>query len=104
LGLSAIVKILDLQPNSGNKALLQETIAVAATGIGFLRALPTQSTDVVNLAGSKRCGKAKAKLSFRARLACAELGDVDAAVGYLEEARRYEPETVGMLDAKMNAL
>jgi hypothetical protein len=104
LGLSAIVKRLDLQTNSGNKEKLREAIAVAETGISFLRALPTQSKDVIDLAGNKRCGKAKAKLSFRAHLACAGLGDVDAAIGYLEEAKRYEPQSAGSLDAKINAL
>ena len=104
LGLSATVTRLEFQTNTGDKEMLREAIAVAENGVGFLRALPTQSTDVVDQAGNKRCRKAKAKLSFRAHLACAGLGDVDAAIGYLEEAKRYEPETADMLDAKMNAL
>ena len=104
LGLSATATRLDLQTNTGNKEMLQEAIAMAETGISFLRELPTQSTDVLDQPGKERCRKAKAKLSFRAHLACAGLGDVDAAVGYLEEAKRYEPETAGMLDAKINAL
>lgn len=84
--------------------MLREAIAMAETGISFLRELPTQSTDVMDQPGKERCRKAKAKLSFRAHLACAGLGNVDAAIGYLEEAKRYEPETAGMLDAKIDAL
>jgi hypothetical protein len=104
LGLGASVKRLDLQTNSGNKKKLQEALAVAETGIDFLRQLWTRNTDLIDMAGNNRCGKAKAKLSFRAHLACTGLGDVNAAIGYLEEAKRYEPESAGSLNAKIDAL
>lgn len=35
----------------------------------------------------------KAKISYRAHAACKGMGDIDAAVGYLKEALRHEPET-----------
>lgn len=41
--------------------------------------------------------RSKAKISFKANVACKGMGDVDAAVGYLKEAMKYEPETSAKL-------
>ncbi|KAJ4346518.1 uncharacterized protein N0V89_010449 [Didymosphaeria variabile] len=41
--------------------------------------------------------KSKANISVIAHKACKGMGDVDAAVGYLREALKYEPETSEML-------
>ncbi|KAL5392861.1 hypothetical protein DPSP01_000556 [Paraphaeosphaeria sporulosa] len=48
--------------------------------------------------------KSKAKLSFRTHAACKGMGDVDAAVGYLREALKYEPETSDMLLRRIEGL
>ncbi|KAF2445936.1 hypothetical protein P171DRAFT_431311 [Karstenula rhodostoma CBS 690.94] len=48
--------------------------------------------------------KSKAKISFRAHAACKGMGDVDAAVGYLREALKYEPETSEMLSRRIEGL
>jgi hypothetical protein len=99
-----IVRRLDRGENSGNKEMLQDAIAVTETGIGFLRALLTQSTDVMGLKEEKRFREVKARLSFRAHVACAGLGDVDKAIGFLEEAKRCESQSAGLFDAKIDAL
>ena len=48
--------------------------------------------------------KNKAKVSFRAHAACKGMGDINAAVGYLKEALRHEPETSEKLLQRIEAL
>jgi hypothetical protein len=48
--------------------------------------------------------KNKAKISFRAHGACKGMGDVNAAVGYLKEAMRHEPETRKLLLERIEEL
>lgn len=48
--------------------------------------------------------KIKAKVSFRAHGACKGMGDVNAALGYLKEAMRHEPETSEILLQKIEEL
>lgn len=102
--LGAPVKTLEVQIESGDKVRLQEARTVAETGICFMRSLPTRNNDNIEKEEEVQNRKIKAKLSFRAHLACKALGDVHAAIGYLQEAKKYEPESAVMLDADMNAL
>jgi len=102
--LGAPANRLDVQPRSGDQARLQEARAVAEMGIGFLRALPTRYSEEMEEEEHIGVRKAKAKLSFRTHLACTGLGDVDAAIGYLQDAKRHESESAAMLDAKISAL
>lgn len=104
LDLGVDITALVVPTNSGDKARLQEARAVAEWGIRFLSARPTRSSDEIENEEDIRIRKAKAKLSFRTHLACKGLGDVDAAIGYLQEAKRYEPETAVKLDEKTKAL
>lgn len=48
--------------------------------------------------------KRKAKVSFRAQMACHESGDRDAAVEYLKECLKYEPETEEKLRKRIETL
>lgn len=43
-------------------------------------------------------------MSLRTHLACRELGDVDVAIEYLEEASKDVPETTAKLDERTKAL
>jgi hypothetical protein len=102
--LGAPVHRLEVRIGSGDRARLQEARAVAGMAVCFLRVLPTRYSDDVEAEEYIGVRKAKAKLSFRAHLACTGLGDVEAAVEYLQDAKRHEPESATMLDAKIDAL
>ncbi|KAL5436462.1 hypothetical protein PMIN06_010844 [Paraphaeosphaeria minitans] len=78
----------------------------AGEAIRFLTARPEWGRPETE--GSPRAmlflRKSKAKLSFRAHAACKAMGDVDAAVQYLREALKYEPETSDILLRRIEGL
>ena len=51
-----------------------------------------------------RTRKCKIKLSYAAHKACKANGDLYAAIGYLEEAKRYELERIDEFDEKLSTL
>jgi tetratricopeptide (TPR) repeat protein len=79
--------------SSDSVVLLQKALKVIEETISFLSDKPmcAQETSL----GSKRVQlpvrKHKSLLSFRAHVICKALGDIDAAIGYLEEAIKYDP-------------
>ncbi|KAF1938097.1 hypothetical protein EJ02DRAFT_458179 [Clathrospora elynae] len=80
---------------SGDAEKLAEARRVAEKTISFLSNKSVRACE--QTAGVERVQtavrKSKALMCFRAHMACKGLGDVHAAVGYLEEAKRFEPES-----------
>ena len=66
--------------------------------------LSTHSTEALDQKDKKLFGEAKARLTFNKNVACAGLQDADKAIGFLEEAKTYKPQSAGFFDAKINAL
>jgi hypothetical protein len=92
----------------GNEAFV-EVRRVAEEVIAFLRQMPEWGRPETaglkqGVVGLSALRKIKAKISFRAYLVCKGMGDVDAAVGYLKEALKYEPETSEKLLGKIEEL
>ncbi|KAJ4303742.1 hypothetical protein N0V90_002643 [Kalmusia sp. IMI 367209] len=80
--------------------------AMAEEGIRFLGPLPEWGRPETAQAQQAMTAlrKSKAKVSFRAHSACKGMGDLDAAVGYLREAMKFEPETSVILMERMDKL
>ncbi|KAF2502197.1 hypothetical protein BU16DRAFT_532582 [Lophium mytilinum] len=68
----------------------------AEDGIAYLNAhKPFEDTIILDEEERDGVRKRKAKLSFRAAMACQGAGDDAAALGHLEQAMRLEPESRG---------
>ena len=78
---------------SDSAALLQKARKVAEEMIIFLSNKPmcAQETSLASERVQLPVSKHKSLLSFRAHIVCKALGDIDAAIGYLEEAIKYDP-------------
>ncbi|KAI4929479.1 uncharacterized protein J4E92_005143 [Alternaria infectoria] len=79
--------------SSDSVALLQKARKEAEDAISFLSDQPMRAQEA-SLASKKwqlEVGKLKSLLSFRAHVVCKALGDMDAAIGYLEEAIKHDP-------------
>ena len=106
LNLERGVQHLSVPTISGNKGKFEEARGLAEATIRFLNARSPRVSDGTadDEDARKAVRKAKAKMSFRTHLTCKGLGDTSAAIGYLEEARKHEPETAVTLNGKINAL
>jgi hypothetical protein len=80
---------------SGNMKYMAEARRVSEELITLLsRSSPYGHEQTQENEGAKlKIRKTKAHISFRAHLACRGLACLNDAVGYLEEAMKYEPET-----------
>jgi len=79
--------------SSDSVALLQKARKDAEEMISFLSDKPMCAQEA-SLASKKmqlEVRKLKSLLSFRAHVVCKALGDIDAAIGYLEEAIKHDP-------------
>lgn len=76
--------------------------------IRLLRACPAWAGDVEDAATRESVlltlRKHRAQVSFRAHAACKGMGDVPAALGYLRQALKYEPESSQKLLPRIEAL
>jgi hypothetical protein len=75
-----------LATNSGDKKKLAEARQVAEETIVLLRTQPTRKSDDTDGKTDLQIRKCKTKLSHAAHKACKALRDLDAAIGYLEDA------------------
>jgi hypothetical protein len=78
--------IVLLATNSGDKKKLAEARQVAEETIALLRTQPTRKSDDTDGKTDLQIRKCKTKLSHAAHKACKALRDLDAAIGYLEDA------------------
>lgn len=98
------IRQLSIPPNSGDKVEFAKARELAEQTILFLRLRPASNSGALPEEANSRIRKSKAKMSLRAHLACKRLGDLAAAIGYLEEAKMYEPEKTSELDEEILAL
>jgi len=83
----------DPASSSDSMALLQKARKDAEEMISFLSDQPmcAQEASLASKKWQLEVGKLKSLLSFRAHVVCKALGDIDAAIGYLKEAIKYDP-------------
>ncbi|KAI4607284.1 hypothetical protein J4E80_009678 [Alternaria sp. BMP 0032] len=79
--------------SSDSVALLQKARKDAEEMISFLSDQPmcAQEASLASKKWQLEVGKLKSLLSFRAHVVCKALGDIDAAIGYLKEAIKHDP-------------
>jgi tetratricopeptide (TPR) repeat protein len=106
VNLEGDVQHVNVSTTSDNKEKFEEARELAEATIRFLNARSPRVRDETadDEDARKAIRKAKAKMSFRTHLTCKGLGDTNAAIGYLEEARKHEPETAVILNEKINTL
>ena len=88
-------KGLEVADASDSVVLLQEARKVAEEMISFLSDKPfcAQEESMTSDAVQIPVRKQKFLMSFKAHIVCKALGDVDAAIGYLEDATKYYSES-----------
>jgi hypothetical protein len=77
---------------------------VAEETIVLLRTQPTRKSDDTDGKTDLQIRECKTKLSHAAHKACKALGDLDGAIEYLEDAKRYEPKRSDEFDQNTLAL
>lgn len=79
--------------SSDSVALLQKARKDAEEMISFLSDQPmcAQEASLTSKTWQLEVGKLKSLLSFRTHVVCKALGDIDAAIGYLKEAIKHDP-------------
>lgn len=88
-----VVLINKAKEGEDNAAYFEQAKTAAEEGITFLRARSAFTAEEPDVRASHAIEKRKAKLSYRASLACQALGDRDSAIAYVEQCLLYEPES-----------
>jgi hypothetical protein len=100
----AIVLINKAQEGVDSAIYFEQARVTAEEGIAFLIERSPFSTQEIDTTDIHVVEKRKAKISFRASVACEGLGDRDAAVEYVQQCIRYEPETGESLRKRIDDL